>query len=71
MKTVGEPSQSANWRAVVENVVEASGGTSDGVETQSQKLDEEEAELAADRIRSMIQSRQRSESTSDERAAQR
>lgn len=71
MKTVGEPSQSANWRTVVENVVEASGGTSDGVETQSQKLDEEEAELAADRIRSMIQSRQRTESAPDERPAQR
>jgi uncharacterized protein YbjT (DUF2867 family) len=71
MRTVGEPAQSANWRAVVENVVEASGGTSGGVETQSARLNEEEAELAADRIRSMIRSRQRSESTPDERAPQR
>ena len=71
MRTVGEPSQSANWRAVVDNIVEASGGTSGGVETQSVKLNEEEAELAADRIRSMIRSRQRSESTPDERASQR
>jgi len=71
MRTVGEPVQSANWRAVVDNVVEASGGTSGGVETQSVKLNEEEAELAADRIRSMIRSRQRSESSPDERASQR
>jgi uncharacterized protein YbjT (DUF2867 family) len=71
MRTVGEPAQSANWRAVVDNVVEASGGTSGGVETQSVKLNEQEAELAADRIRSMIRSRQRSESSPDERAPQR
>jgi NADH dehydrogenase len=71
MKTVGEPSQSANWRAVVDNVVEASGGTSDGVQTESAKLNEEESARAADRIRSMIQSRQRDESATTERPAQR
>lgn len=71
MKTVGEPSQSANWRAVIDNVVEASGGTSEGVRTESAKLSEEEAAQAAERIRSMIQSRQRTESAPAERPAQR
>jgi uncharacterized protein YbjT (DUF2867 family) len=71
MMTVGEPAQSANWRGVVERMIELSGGTSDGVQQESKKLDDAEAEEAVNRIRSLIQKRERNESAPTERAAQR
>lgn len=71
IKTVGEPAQSANWHAVVENVIDASGGTSDGVHHESTKLDEHETARAEKRIRSIVQARQRAESPSAETPAER
>ncbi|HEU4521936.1 MAG TPA: NAD(P)H-binding protein [Thermoanaerobaculia bacterium] len=67
----GEVAQSANWRTVVQNVIDASGGTSDGVHRETRTLDEEEAEAAEARIQSIVQKRQRDESASGERPAER
>jgi NADH dehydrogenase len=36
LKTIGEAAEGANWRTVVERVVEASGGTSDGVREEKE-----------------------------------
>ena len=71
VRTVGEPPQTANWKAVAGNVVEASGGTSEGVKTETETLEEPEAEEVERRIRAMVQSRQRDESAPAERPAQR
>lgn len=71
VRTVGEPPQTANWKTVARNVIEASGGSSSGVQTRTEKLDEEAAEQVEKRIRSMVQSRQRDESPPAERPAQR
>ena len=44
MRTLGDAVQNRTWKAVVENVVRASGGEArDGVESESGSLDEEEA----------------------------
>lgn len=59
MKTVGAPAQNANWRTVVTNVVEASGGTSDGVEEEHERLADEAAEAVERRILGLIQKRKR------------
>ena len=67
----GEIAQSANWRTVVERMIAESGGTSEGVQTQTRKLDESEAEEAEKRIRGIVQARQRSESPGAERPADR
>ena len=71
VRTVGEQPQTANWKTVAGNVVEASGGTSEGVQTRAEALEEDEAEKVELRIRSMVQSRQREESAPAERPAQR
>ena len=62
MTTVGRPAQSANWRAVVQSVVDASGGTSEGVETEVRTLDDDEAARVEKDVRSMVQERRREES---------
>lgn len=61
VRTVGAPAQDANWRAVVQRIVDASGGTSEGVEQKKEKLSEEEAASAEKRIKSLVQARKREE----------
>lgn len=61
-RTLGSPAQSANWRAVVQRVVDASGGTSEGVQQESEKLDDENAKAVEARIKSLVQDRKRDES---------
>ena len=67
----GGAAQSATWRTVVERMIEESGGTSDGVQTQTKKLEEPEAEQVEKQIRGIVQARQRSESPAAERPADR
>jgi hypothetical protein len=61
VRTVGAPAQDANWRAVVQRIIDASGGTSDGVQQQKETLNEAEAARVEQRIKSMVQERQREE----------
>lgn len=61
VRTVGAPAQDANWRAVVQRVVDASGGTSEGVQQEKEKLSDEEATRAEERIKSLVQARKREE----------
>jgi uncharacterized protein YbjT (DUF2867 family) len=61
VRTVGAPAQDANWRGVVQNVIDASGGTSDGVQQEKEKLSEEEASRAEERIKALVQARKREE----------
>lgn len=58
----GDLAQSANWRSVVQRMVDASGGTSDGVHQESTTLDEAAAAHTESRVKDLIQSRQRAES---------
>jgi uncharacterized protein YbjT (DUF2867 family) len=60
-RTVGAPAQNANWRIVVQRVIDASGGTSDGVHEEKEKLSDEEAEGVEKRVRGMVQERKRGE----------
>ena len=69
LRTVGDPAQSANWRTVVQRMIDASGGTSDGVQQEVRHLDEKEAAQIEKDVRSMIQSRKRGESAATERTA--
>jgi NADH dehydrogenase len=61
VRTIGAPAQDANWRAVVQRVVAASGGTSEGVQQEKKKLSEEEAAAVEKRVRAMVQERKREE----------
>ncbi|HEX9983044.1 MAG TPA: NAD(P)H-binding protein [Thermoanaerobaculia bacterium] len=63
MHTIGKPAQNANWRNVVQRMIDASGGTSDGVHEETRKLDDDEATRWEEKIKGMIQARQRSESS--------
>lgn len=60
-RTIGSFAQSANWRAVVQRAVDASGGTSEGVHQEGKKLDEEEAKRVEARVKSLVQERKREE----------
>jgi NADH dehydrogenase len=60
-RTIGGPAQNANWRGVVRRVIELSGGTSDGVHEEKQKLSEEEAAVVEKRVRGLVQARKREE----------
>jgi NADH dehydrogenase len=72
MNTLGRPAQSANWRAVVQRMIDASGGTSDGVHQEVEKLDEEERLRVEKRVRELVQARKREEtSASPEQTPQR
>lgn len=62
IRTIGGPMQSANWRAVVQRVVDLSGGTSDGVQTESRTISGTEADEVETRIRTLVQRRERNES---------
>jgi len=61
VRTVGAPAQDANWRAVVQRIVDASGGTSDGVRQEKETLNDEEAARVEQRIKSLVQERKRDE----------
>jgi uncharacterized protein YbjT (DUF2867 family) len=61
VRTVGAPAQNANWRALVQRVIDASGGTSDGVHEEKEKLSDEEAAGVEKRVRGMVQQRKREE----------
>ena len=61
VRTVGAPAQDANWRAVVQRIIDASGGTSEGVQQTKEKLSEEEAATAEERIKRIVQARKREE----------
>jgi NADH dehydrogenase len=61
--TVGAPAQNANWRTVVQRVIDASGGTSDGVKEEKEKLNEEDAAAVEKRVRGMVQDRKRDETS--------
>lgn len=60
-RTLGAPAQSANWRTVVQRVIDASGGTSDGVQEEVEKLSEEDAKGVEQRVKGMVQDRKREE----------
>lgn len=69
VRTIGAPAQDANWRAVVQRVIDASGGTSDGVQQEKETLNAEEAAKVEQRVKSMVQDRKREETS--EAAAER
>ena len=69
MKAGGERAQAANWRTVVQRMIEASGGTSDGVHEEQFTLDEDQAKKIEQEARELVQSRKRSESDAAERPA--
>jgi uncharacterized protein YbjT (DUF2867 family) len=72
MNSFGWIAQTANWRGVVQRMIELSGGTSDGVHEEAEKLDEAERERVEKRVREMVQSRKREETSAPaERPAQR
>lgn len=62
VRTVGAPAQNANWRALVQRIIDASGGTSDGVHEEKEKLSDEDASRVEKRVRGMVQERKREES---------
>lgn len=63
MKAGGEHAQAANWRTVVQRMIDTSGGTSDGVHQESITLGDEEAKAIEEQIRAMVQQRKREESS--------
>jgi hypothetical protein len=56
-RTVGAPAQDANWRAVVRRMIDASGGTSEGVQQERESLGQEEAARVEERVRTLVQER--------------
>lgn len=69
LKTLGERAQSANWRTVVQRMIDAGGGTSDGVHEEVHTLDDEQAAGVERDVRAMVQQRKRDESGAAERAS--
>lgn len=65
-RTLGAPAQDANWRTVVQRMIDFSGGTSEGVHQEKQTLSEDEASVVEKRVRGIVQARHREES--EERA---
>jgi uncharacterized protein YbjT (DUF2867 family) len=63
VRTVGAPAQDANWRGVVQRIIDVSGGTSDGVQQEKETLDDEAAKRVDERVRKMVQERKREEMT--------
>jgi NADH dehydrogenase len=59
VRTVGAPAQNANWRTLVQRIIDASGGTSDGVHEEKEKLSEEDAAKVEKRVRGIVQERHR------------
>jgi NADH dehydrogenase len=58
-RTFGAHAQNATWRTVVQRIIDASGGTSDGVHEEKEKLNEEEASAVEKRVRGIVQERKR------------
>jgi len=69
VRTVGAPAQNANWRAVVQRMIDESGGTSDGVHETKEKLDEDAAAVVEKRVRGIVQQRKREETAEGPPAA--
>lgn len=68
MRTVGQPLQDANWRRVVQNVIDESGGTANnGVQSSSETLDDDEAKQIEERTKRMVQARQRASAAEESR----
>jgi uncharacterized protein YbjT (DUF2867 family) len=61
VRTIGAPAQDANWRAVVQRVVDASGGTSDGVQQEKETLSDDDASRVEERVKKLVQDRKREE----------
>ena len=62
MKTFGKVAQAATWRAVVDALVERSGGEAvDGVQTEQRTLDEAEAERVEGWVEEVVMKRRREE----------
>lgn len=61
VRTVGAPAQDANWRAVVQRVIDASGGTSEGVQQEKERLSEDAASRVEARVKTLVQERKRDE----------
>jgi len=65
MKTIGAPMQSANWKTTVQAVIDRSGGIApNGVQTRSESLNADDAERVTNKIRALVQKRQRDDSPS-------
>jgi uncharacterized protein YbjT (DUF2867 family) len=62
MKTVGAAAQTSNWNNVVQNVIDASGGTSDGVVHEKEVLDDDRAAAVEQRVRRLVDNRKQEES---------
>ncbi|HEV7921486.1 MAG TPA: hypothetical protein VGR02_11930 [Thermoanaerobaculia bacterium] len=61
LHTVGKPAQAANWRAVVQKMIDLSGGSSDGVHEEAEKLDDARAAELERRVRGLVRERPVSE----------
>ena len=59
IRTVGALAQSANWRAVVQRMIDASGGTSDGVHQEKELLRGDAAAAVERRVQRLIAARKR------------
>jgi uncharacterized protein YbjT (DUF2867 family) len=56
MHTVGAAAQQANWLEVMRRVIDASGGTSEGIESSSEKLNEDDEKAADARMARIVAS---------------
>lgn len=66
MKTLGSILQNANWKHVVQRVVDLAGGSAnDGVQSSSEKLDEDAARQVEKKLRATVQARLREASGRD------
>jgi NADH dehydrogenase len=63
VRTVGAPAQNANWRNVVQRIIDASAGTSDGVHEEKETLSDEDAARVEKRVRGIVQERKREETS--------
>ena len=70
VRTVGAPAQAANWRAVVQRIIDASGGTSEGVQQEKERLSVDEATRVEERVKGLVQDRKREDVGGDERRAE-
>jgi NADH dehydrogenase len=61
MRTLGSHAQAANWRVVVERIIDASGGTSDGIREETESLDGARAERVEEQVKQIVQERKREE----------
>lgn len=61
MRALGERLQDASWREMIRKVVAASGGSSGDVQTETEALDEQQAERIEDWLRDLVMERKREE----------